>query len=75
MKRDPTWTKARIGARILLRRESGRVSVRDARLAHWIAADAGVTDRLLDQALASLCARPSAPDYHDFIRSTLAAPT
>lgn len=73
MKRDPSWVKARIGARILIRQHLGRVSSRDARMAHRIAEDVGVTDRLLDQALASLCARAIAPHYHDVLRATLAA--
>lgn len=73
MKRDPSWVKARIAARILLRRQVGRVSTRDARLAHKLAKDPGVTDRLIDQALASLCARRKNLNYHDILRSTLAS--
>lgn len=73
MQRDPSWVKARIAARILLRRQSGCVSARDARLAHQLADDPGVTNRLIDQALASLCARQKKLNYHDFLRSTLAA--
>src|SRR2546425_497472 len=33
MKRDPSWVKARIAARALLRERDGRVSARDARMA------------------------------------------
>ena len=72
MKRDPSWVKARIAARILLRNRKGRVSPRDARLAQRLACGAGVTDRLIDQALACLCAERQAENYHDLLRSTLA---
>lgn len=73
MLRDPSWVKARIAARILLRVGSGSVSARDARLARRFAEDAGVTDRLIDQALASLCAGRLNQNYHDILRSTLAS--
>lgn len=73
MQRDPSWVKARIAARILLRRQVGYVSSRDARLAHQLADDPGVTDRLIDQALASLCASRKNLNYHDILRSTLAS--
>lgn len=46
--------KARIGARILLRAEAGTLTDRDRRWARRLAADRGVEDRLLDQALASI---------------------
>ena len=72
MQRDPSWVKARIAARILLRQRSGRVSPRDARLAHQLAHDPGVTDRLIDQAMASLCAQRRTDNYDDILRSTLA---
>ncbi len=71
-KRDPSWVKARIAARILLRRHEGRVSARDARLAGKLAIDACVTERLIDQALACLCAGRKDRTYDDVIRSTLA---
>ena len=54
MLRDLYWVKARIGARILLRAEAGKLSARDIRWAKRLAADRGVEDRLLDQALASI---------------------
>lgn len=73
MRRDPSWTKARIAARILMRQHEGRVSARDCRLAKKFAADCGVTDRLIDQALASICAERKIQNYHDILRSTLAA--
>lgn len=75
MRRDPCWVKSRIAARILMRREAGRLSRRDRRLARRLARDPGVTDRLIDQALACLCAekglRPAA--YHAILRATLAS--
>jgi hypothetical protein len=49
---DPYWRKARIAARLLLKREAGKPwSARDRRLAERFAADAGVTNRLLGQAI------------------------
>src|SRR5688572_12454790 len=55
---DPWWRKARIGARLIQKREEGKEwSARDRRLAKMLAEDAGVTNRLLDQAWWSLRAR------------------
>lgn len=54
---DPYWRKARIAARILLRRERGPLNERDRRLAARLAEDPGVTNRLVDQAVASITAR------------------
>jgi len=55
---DPYWRKARIAARLLLKREAGQPwSPRDRRLAARLAEDAGVTNRLLDQAYFSHRAR------------------
>ena len=52
---DPWWRKARIAARLIHKREEGKEwSVRDRRLAKMLAADPGVTNRLLDQAWWSL---------------------
>ena len=48
---DRCWRKSRIAARILLRHEAGRTTPRDARLAQLLAADKGVTSRLIDQAI------------------------
>jgi hypothetical protein len=75
MRRDPCWVKARLAARILLRRHKGGLQSRDYRLASRLAADSGVTDRLIDQALACLCAEKGiAPaTYHALLRATLAA--
>ena len=73
--RDPCWIKSRIAARILLRANRGSLRSRDRRLARRLAGDAGVTDRLIDQALACLCAEKGVPeaDYHALLRATLAA--
>src|SRR5471032_957527 len=55
---DPYWRKARIAARLLIKREEGKPwSARDRRLAERLAEDNGVTNRLLDQAVSSRNAR------------------
>lgn len=48
---DRCRRKSRIAARILLHAETGRLSERDVRLAKVLAADKGVTSRLIDQAI------------------------
>ena len=49
---DPWWRKARIAARLLLKKQARRSwSVRDQRLAARLAEDPGVTNRLIDQAI------------------------
>ena len=48
---DTCWRKSRIAARILLREEQGRLTRRDVALGRKLAADPGVTPRLIDQAL------------------------
>ena len=49
---DPYWRKARIAARLLLKREAGQPwSARDRRLAAQLAQDNGVTNRLVQQAM------------------------
>ena len=49
---DPYWRKARIAARLLLKREAGKPwSARDRRLASQLAQDNGVTNRLVQQAM------------------------
>lgn len=55
--RDASWVKARIAARILIRQQRGKVLPRDKRLARILAEDDAVTDRLIDQAIASICAQ------------------
>ena len=54
MLRDLCWVKSRIGARILLRAEAGKLTARDVRFAQRFGADRGVEDRLIDQALACI---------------------
>jgi hypothetical protein len=55
---DPYWRKARIAARLLIKREEGKPwSPRDRRLAERLVEDKGVTNRLLDQAVSSRNAR------------------
>ena len=53
---DPDWRKSRIAARIILRKRAHRLYRRDIRLAKKFYTDPGVTDRLIDQALASFAA-------------------
>jgi hypothetical protein len=75
MLRDPSWVKSRIAARILLRRHFNRVTTRDRRLGRRFVNDPGVTDRLVDQALASICAQKRIPlhEYRSILDATLAA--
>ena len=55
---DPYWRKARIAARLLIKRELGKPwSPRDRRLLNRFATDSSVTNRLLDQAYCSHRAR------------------
>ena len=49
---DPSWHKARVAARIWLKAKQGKpLSPRDKRLARILAADKGVTNRLVEQAV------------------------
>jgi hypothetical protein len=48
---DRPWRKARLAARLLLRKAEGRLSERDRRLARWLSQDGEVSDRLIQQAL------------------------
>lgn len=55
---DPHWRRARLGARLLLKRSQGLAwSPRDRRVAALLVADSGVTNRLLDQGWNSVSAR------------------
>ena len=55
---DPWWRKARIAARLLLKRQQHQPwNTRDQRLAAQLADDPGVTNRLIDQAVSFLTAR------------------
>jgi hypothetical protein len=49
---DRSWRKSRIAARIWLRHENGGLTKRDYRLAPLLAKDPGVSERLIDQAVA-----------------------
>lgn len=51
---DICWRKSRLAARIILRSRAGRLTARDKRVGALLKRDPGVTNRLLDQALASL---------------------
>jgi hypothetical protein len=54
-KPDPYWRGARIAARIVLKKEAGkRLSARDRRIARELVEDEGVSNRLIDQAVACL---------------------
>jgi hypothetical protein len=50
-KRDGLWRKSRLAARILLRKEAGRMRPREQALARRLSADPEVTNRLIQQAL------------------------
>ena len=54
---DPYWRKARIAARLLLKREGRSWNERDRRLAARLADEPGVTNRLIDQAISFTRAR------------------
>ena len=54
-KPNPYWRGALIAARILRKRESGKpLSPRDRRIARELFEDEGVSNRLIDQAVACL---------------------
>ena len=55
---DSYWRKARIAARLLIKREDGKLwTARGRRWAERLSQDTGVTNRLLDQAYSSRQAR------------------
>lgn len=56
---DTRWRKSRLAARILLREEAGKLTRRDVVLGHKLAADPGVTPRLIDQAIHGLRGKKS----------------
>lgn len=58
-KQDPSWRKAQKAARLLARAKRRPLTVQERRSARALAADPGVTNRLIDQALASLAAPAS----------------
>src|SRR5713226_6130072 len=45
------WRKSRVAARLLIRKEAGRMSRRDRELARQLSQDPEVTNRLIQQAL------------------------
>jgi hypothetical protein len=52
-KPDPYWRGARIAARIVLKKQAGKpMSKRDRRIARELFEDEGVSNRLIDQAVA-----------------------
>ncbi len=54
-KPNPYWRGARIAARIVLKKEAGKpMSKRDTRIAQELFEDEGVSNRLIDQAVACL---------------------
>ena len=55
---DTCWRKSRIAARILLREQAGKLTARDVALGRKLAADPGVTPRLIDQALYAFSGKP-----------------
>jgi hypothetical protein len=63
---DPNWQKARIAARILTKSRKGPLHARDRRLARWLADQPGVTNRLIEQGMASVQA-PWRLIYHEFV--------
>ena len=55
---DTCWRKSRIAARILRREAAGKLTPRDVALGRKLAADNGVTPRLIDQALYGFSGQP-----------------
>jgi len=53
-KSGPCYRKNRLAARILLRRQEGRLCRRDILVARKLVRDPALSDRLIDQALHSL---------------------
>ena len=51
---DRPWRKSRLAARILFRKEAGRMTVRDLRIAKQLANDPEVTNRLIEQGIYSV---------------------
>ena len=48
---DRSWRKSRLAARLLIRKEAGRMSPRDQALARRLSRDPEVSNRLIQQAL------------------------
>ncbi len=51
---DRPWRKSRLAARILFRKEAGRMTARDRRIARVLAADKEVTNGLIQQGIYAL---------------------
>lgn len=51
---DRPLRKSRLAARILFRKEAGRMTARDRRIARVLAADPEVTNRLIEQGIYSV---------------------
>jgi hypothetical protein len=70
-KTDRSWVKARIAARLILRKKSGQVfSLRDRRMGSFLKNDPAVTNQLLDQAVACRCVKVGI-SYEKLVRSAL----
>jgi hypothetical protein len=48
---DTAWRKSRLAARLLIRKEAGRMTPRDQALARRLSQDPEVSDRLIQQGL------------------------
>ena len=48
---DSAWRKSRLAARLLIRKEAGRMNQRDQALARLLSQDPEVSDRLIQQGL------------------------
>jgi len=51
---DRPWRKSRLAARILFRKEAGRMTARDQRIGRLLAQDPEVTNRLIQQGIYSI---------------------
>lgn len=51
---DRPWRKSRLAARILFRKEAGRMTARDQRIGRRLAQDPEVTNRLIQQGIYSI---------------------
>jgi len=58
LRHDVCWRKSRTAARILLREQAGKLTPRDIALGRKLAADPGLTPRLIDQALYGFSGKP-----------------
>ena len=63
-KADKCWRKSRLAARLILRARAGTLTARDRQIGAQLKRDPDVTNRLIDQALASLQARRESQKSH-----------